>query len=208
MSRLIAISLFALLSAQVRIEARLEEPSKKTTLQIEAELTSQYLRWLYSGTWGGREVPLMDILTRPEGAYLLDHQKKVSYLLSLEPPQLRAVSNPESLKKESALGYPATKYRLRLSDGSELTFAWTKAVSFDWRPWQQRLRDPLLSAILGAGFTEGLPLSWEHRSAQGELLSRWHIERVDTLQPDPLAGILPYDAIPIEKAVESQIQQK
>jgi len=61
---------------------------------------------------------------------------------------------------------------------------------------------------LGAGFTEGLPLSWEHRSAQGELLSRWRIERIDTLQPDPFAGILPYDAIPIEKAVESQIQQK
>ena len=208
MSRLIAIPLLALLSAQVRIEARLEEPSQKTNLQIEGQLDSQYLRWLYAGTWGGREVPLMDILIRPEGAYLLDHQKRVSYLLSPGTPQLRAASNPDPLKKESFLGYPAENYRLRLSDGSELTFVWTKAVSFDWRPWQQRLRDPLLVAILGAGFTEGLPLSWEHRSAQGELLSRWRIERVDTLQPDPLAGVLPYDAVPIEKVVESQHQQK
>lgn len=208
MSRLIAVLLFALLSAQVRIEARLEEPLGKTSLQIEGQLASQYLRWLYAGTWGGREVPLMDILIRSESAYLIDHQKRVSYLLSPGNPQLRAVSAPDPLKKESFLGYPAEKYRLRLSDGSELTFIWTKAVSFDWRPWQQRLRDPLLVAILGAGFAEGLPLSWEHRSAQGELLSRWRIERVDTLQPDPLAGVLPYDVIPIEKAVESQLKQK
>jgi len=208
MSRLIAIPLLALLSAQVRIEARLEEPSGKTSLQIEGHLTSQYLRWLYAGTWGGREVPLMDILIRPEGAYLLDHQKQVSYLLSPQNPQIPSASAPELLNKESVLAYPAERYRLKLADGSELTFVWTKAVSFDWRSWRQRLRDPLLVAILEAGFTEGLPLSWEHRSARGELMSQWRIERIDTLRTDPLAGVLPYDAIPLEKAVESQLQQK
>jgi len=208
MIRAATLFFLAMLSAQVRIEARLEEPPKKTTLQVEAQLTHQYLRWLYTGVWGGRDLPLMDILTRPEGTYLLDHQKSKSYLIRPEAPQLHAASAPELLKKESYLGYAAEKYRLKLSDGSELTFLWTKQVSFDWGPWKAHLRDAILVAILEAGFTEGIPLSWQHHSTRGELLSQWRIERINSLQMDPYAGILPYEAIPIEKAVESQIQQK
>ncbi len=208
MIRAATLFFLALLCAQVRIEARLEEPFKKTNLQVEAQLTSQYLRWLYTGVWAGRDLPLMDILTRPEGTYLLDHQKSKSYLIRPEMPPIHAASAPELLKKESYLGYAAEKYRLRLSDGSELTFLWTKQVSFDWGPWKAQLRDPVLAAILEAGFTEGLPLSWQHRSAQGELLSQWRIERIDALQRDPYAGILPYEAVPFEKAVEIQFQQK
>lgn len=208
MIRVVTLLLLALLSAQVRIEARLEEPSRKTSLQVEAQLTPQYLRWIYAGVWAGRDLPLMDILSRPEGTYILDHQKSKSYLIRPESPQIHAASAPEMLKKESYLGYAAEKYRLKLSDGSELTFLWTKQVSFDWGPWKAHLRDAVLAAVLEAGFTEGMPLTWQHRSAQGELLSQWRIERIDALQIDPYAGILPYEAIPIEKAVESQFQQK
>ncbi len=208
MIRAAILFFLALLSAQVRIEARLEEPPRKTSLQVEAQLTSQYLRWIYAGVWAGRDLPLMDILTRPEGTYLLDHQKSVSYLLRSEMPPIHASSAPELLKKESHLGYTAERYRLKLSDGSELTFLWTKQVSFAWGPWKAQLRDPVLAAILEAGFTEGLPLSWQHRSAQGEVLSQWRIERINSLQIDPYAGVLPYETVPIEKAVESQIQQK
>jgi hypothetical protein len=199
MSRLIATALFALLSAQVRIEARLGRAFQKNQsanrsradFPIPPLALFRHLGRARSSPHGYPHPPGGRLPPRPPEESELPPQPRT--------PQLRAVSNPESLKKESALGYPTTKYRLRLSDGSELTFAWTKAVSFDWRPWQQRLRDPLLSAILGAGFTEGLPLSWEHRSAQDELLSRWHIERVDTLQPDPFAGILPTMLSPLKK---------
>jgi len=208
MIRTAVILFLSLLSAQVRIEARLEEPPRKTNLQVEAQLTPQHLRWLYTGVWGGRELPLMDLLTRPEGTYLLDHQKSVSYLIKPELPTIRPTSAPEPLRKESYLGYEAEKYRLRLSDGSELTFLWTKQVSFSWAPWKAQLRDPALAAILEAGFTEGLPLSWQHRSAEGNTLSQWRIERIDPIQLNPHAGVLPYDPVPIEKAVESQIQQK
>jgi hypothetical protein len=150
----------------------------------------------------------MDIFTRPEGSYLLDHQKKVSYLLKPDSPQVRAVSSPELLKKESYLGYAAEKYRLKLSDGSELIFLWTKGVSFDWRPWKEHLRDPRLRAILEAGFTEGLPLLWQHFSAEGTLLSEWRVEQAVPLQLDPFDAMLPYDPIPIEKAVEVTLPQK
>jgi hypothetical protein len=208
MTRNLTILLTSLLTAQVRIEARLEEPPQKTSLQVEGQLTPHYLRWLYTGTWGGRDLPLMDILTRPEGSYLLDHQKKASYILKPDLPQVRAVSSPELLKKESYLGYAAEKYRLKLSDGSEMIFLWTKGVSFDWRPWKEHLRDPRLRAILEAGFTEGLPLLWQHFSAEGTLLSEWRVEQAVPFQPDPFDGMLPYDPIPIEKAVEVNLQQK
>ncbi len=208
MIRHATICLLSLLGAQVRIEARLEEPHRKTNLQVEAQLTPQYLRWLYTGVWAGRDLPLMDILTRPDGVYLLDHQKRISYLLKPDLPPIQVTSSPALLKTESYLGYTAEKYRLQLSDGSELTFFWTKEVSFNWGRWKAHLRDSVLAAILEAGFTEGIPLSWSHRSTQGALLSQWRIERITLLEPDPLGGILPYDPIPIEKAVETRIQQK
>ncbi len=202
--RSVAILVFvSSLWAQHRIEARLEEPTPKTSLQVEAYLMPTFLRWLYSGTWGGREVPGLDFLTRPEGSYWIDHAKRACYAIQSQVPKVYPTSTPTPEKVETYLGFAAQSYRLSLSDGSEVRLLWTRAVSFDWRAWQPHLRDEVLSALLEAGFLEGLPLRWERRSAKGEILSRWTVEKVSP-HSDQLAGVLPYEVQPIEKAMERQ----
>ncbi len=182
----------SLACAQWRVEAYIEEPPKSTTLQVEAVLEPAYQRWLYQGTWGGREVRMLDFLLKKDETYWIDHEKRVCYPVQIQPGSTLPAHEPLAQQTEQYLGYQAQWYLLRLSDTSQVRVLWTKEVSYPWQAWRKLLGDETLGAILAAGLVEGLPLQWERRGPDNRLLSRWRVEGIRPNQ-DRYAGTIPYE---------------
>lgn len=178
--------------AQWRVEASLEEPPKSTALQAELVLEPAYLRLLYRGSWGGRRAQMLDFLIKKGQAYWIDHEKRLSYAVQVQPSAVRPLGEPLAQKTERYLGYEGQWYVLQLSDTSQLRVLWTKEVRYSWEPWRGLIGDETLGALLAAGFGEGLPLQWERRGPDHRLLSRWQVEAIRPNQ-DPYAGNIPYE---------------